>query len=383
MLAPGPETPLASRKLEIWTNAEREAPHRRQWRARADFFHEEDNAYLRFLIAPALRVLEIGCGTGDTLAMLQPSFGVGIDFSKKMIEEAKRVNPHLDLRVGDAEDPNFMASLPGPFDVIMIVDTLGVVEDIQALFETLHPLCTGQTRLVITYYSHLWQPLLRLVENVGWRMPQPAQNVVSSADLCALTELGGSEPVKSELRLLSPLRLLGIGRLINRYFGPLPIIRSLCLRHYLVARSTRTKPEEVRSASVIVPARNEAGNIEPAVTRIPSFCDDIEIIFVEGHSEDETTGCCPVFVIVPPKRVPALDLQGFLDNQRRCQPHQFGPPARRRHTFLNKIGKRLAGSHRPVYSLRHGVSPCWHWRQPPPVLCILAKMHPTRIYQQP
>jgi glycosyltransferase involved in cell wall biosynthesis len=54
-----------------------------------------------------------------------------------------------------------------------------------------------------------------------------------------------------------------------------------------VCRSLR-KDANVHSASVIVPARNERGNIEPAVIRTPQFTDDLEIIFVEGHSQDGT-----------------------------------------------------------------------------------------------
>ncbi len=40
--------------------------------------------------------------------------------------------------------------------------------------------------------------------------------------------------------------------------------------------------------SVIIPARNEAGNIEAAVQRTPELGLGTEIIFVEGHSKDET-----------------------------------------------------------------------------------------------
>jgi SAM-dependent methyltransferase len=287
---PGPHVAAAlnSRKFKVWENAEREAENRRHWRKKAAFFHLEDNSYLRFLIPAGLRVLEIGCGTGDTLAALQPSFGVGIDFSAQMISEAKRAHPELHLRVGDVEDIDFINSLPGPFDVIVIVDTLGVIEDIQALLEKLHPLCAGHTRLVIAYYSHVWEPLLRMAEVLGWRMRQPTANVISPADMRALAELAGFDVVKSEQRLLSPFRLLGIGRIINRFLSPLPIIRHFCLRHYLVARSTRMIGADFRSASIVIPARNEAGNVEDAVRRIPAFCDDIEIIFVEGHSRDGT-----------------------------------------------------------------------------------------------
>jgi len=42
------------------------------------------------------------------------------------------------------------------------------------------------------------------------------------------------------------------------------------------------------SVSVIVPARNEAGNIENAVLRLPVMGPDDELIFVEGNSSDNT-----------------------------------------------------------------------------------------------
>jgi hypothetical protein len=162
------------------------------------------------------------------------------------------------------------------------------LEDCQATLQGLHRLCTRETRLVIVYYSHLWDPLLTLAEWAGLRMPQPPQNVLSPADVRALADLGDIEIVKSEIRLLSPLRLLGLGRFLNRFLSVLPIFRQLSLRHYSVCRSLRQRHDDVRSASVIIPARNERGNVEAAITRMPKFCDDLEIIFVEGHSRDQT-----------------------------------------------------------------------------------------------
>jgi glycosyltransferase involved in cell wall biosynthesis len=38
----------------------------------------------------------------------------------------------------------------------------------------------------------------------------------------------------------------------------------------------------------LIPCRNERGNVEAAVLRLPRFCDDIEILFVEGGSRDGT-----------------------------------------------------------------------------------------------
>ncbi|MGJ4952525.1 glycosyltransferase [Bradyrhizobium sp. HKCCYLS20291] len=280
--------PLSPRKAAILDHADRFAAERAGWRDKAAFFHGEDECYLRFLIPPGSRVLEIGCGLGDTLASLQPSYGVGIDFSEAQIAIARTRHPNLTFISGDAEDAATLSAVNGPFDVILVLDTIGSLDDCQQFIEQLHPLCTRETRLVIGYFSHLWYPLLKAAEAMGLRMPQPEQNVLSPADLRNLAVLADFDPVKSEQRVLSPLRLAGIGRFANRFLSVLPGLRALSLRHYLVSRSMRCVSDDVRSATVVVPARNERGNIEPAVQRIAAFCSDIEIIFIEGHSKDGT-----------------------------------------------------------------------------------------------
>ncbi|WP_316204050.1 bifunctional class I SAM-dependent methyltransferase/glycosyltransferase family 2 protein [Bradyrhizobium sp. SZCCHNS3051] len=279
---------LSPRKAAILDHANDFADARAGWRDKAAFFHSEDECYLRFLIPPGSRVLEIGCGLGDTLASLAPSYGVGIDFSEKQIKIARSRHPELTFILGDAEDPATLAAATGPFDVILVLDTIGSLDDCQQFIEQLHPLCTRETRLVIGYFSHLWYPLLKAAEALGLRMPQPEQNVLSPADLRSLAHLADFDPVKSEQRVLSPLRLYGFGRFANRFLSVLPGLRALALRHYLVSRSLRCVSDDVRSATVVIPARNERGNIEPAVRRIAAFCNDVEIIFVEGHSQDGT-----------------------------------------------------------------------------------------------
>jgi SAM-dependent methyltransferase len=280
--------PLSSRKQEIRRLQNEMAPQRAHWVQRAAFFHEEDLIYLKFLIPEGVRVLELGCGTGHLLASLNPAFGVGVDFSPEMIKEARKAYPDLTFLTGDIEDETFVRSLEGPFDVILIADTLGAIDDCQKLFEILQGLCTRETRLIIAYFSHLWYPALKLAEVLGIRMRQPPQNALAPADVKNLAMLADFNLVKSEQRLLVPFHLLGLGRLVNRFISPLPIIGNLCLRHYTVCRSLRHLGNEVKSASVVIPARNERGNIEAAVKRMPCFTEDIEIVFVEGHSKDGT-----------------------------------------------------------------------------------------------
>jgi glycosyltransferase involved in cell wall biosynthesis len=42
------------------------------------------------------------------------------------------------------------------------------------------------------------------------------------------------------------------------------------------------------SLTIVIPCRNERGNIEPALQRLPQLPAPVEVIFVEGHSSDGT-----------------------------------------------------------------------------------------------
>ncbi len=285
MTAPAALTP---RKARIREAADQLAPSRRAWREKNAFFHEEDLRYLRFLIPEGRRVLEIGCGAGDLLAALKPSRGVGVDISGKMVALAREAYPDLEFVEGDAEDAATFDGIEGPFDAILVVDTIGQMDDVQAFLSKLHRLCDRDTRIIIGYFSHLWQPVLKVAEAAGLKNRTTDVNVLSVADVKGLAELADLEPIKSEYRLLSPARLLGLGRLVNRFVAPFPVIRNLSLRHYTVCRSLPRKDPGYRSATVVVPARNERGNIEAAITRTPRFTEDLEYIFVEGHSKDGT-----------------------------------------------------------------------------------------------
>ncbi len=286
--APAPRTEVSSRKAAIRDWADRAAAERKKWIRRNAYYYAEDRRYMRFLVPEGLAVLDLGCGPGGLLAELRPARGVGVDFSERMIELARELHPELEFHVGDIEDPGTLASIGGPFDVIVLSDTIGSLDDCQAALEALHPLCTRDTRVVVAYYSHFWEPILKLGEMVGLKTRQMPQNRLSSSDIAAILELADFQIVKREWRQLAPRRLLGLGPLINRFVGTLPVVRYLCLRNYVVARPAREMALGRVSASVVVPCRNEKGNIEAAVRRLPRLADDMEIIFVEGHSEDGT-----------------------------------------------------------------------------------------------
>jgi SAM-dependent methyltransferase len=282
---------LSSRKDAIYKLSELYAYQRENWIERNKYFHDEDARYMRHLISEELHVLDLGCGTGQLLSAIKPKRGVGIDFSPRMIEVARRLRPSLEFIVGDIEDPSVLSEIEGPFDVIFLSDTIGALDDCQTTLFRLRHLCTPETRLVISYFSRHWRPLLAAARTIGLQMPSKEQNWLSPQDIGNLLHLANFEVVKREWRQLVPRRFFGVELLINRIVAPLPIIRRACLRNYIVARSIHDFTyESIKSlsATVVVPCRNEEGNIAALVERIPKFCEDLEIIFVEGHSKDNS-----------------------------------------------------------------------------------------------
>lgn len=282
----------SDRKTVIREAADKIAPERDKWIARNAFYYQQDRDYMRFLVPEGLRILDLGCGTGDLLASLKPARGVGVDFSERMVEIAKEKYPELDFINADIEDPGFVKKLDGPYDIIVLSDTVGLLEDCEASLAFLHEVSTPDTRLVVSYYSPYWEPILRIGDKLGLRMPQPEVNYLSTADIANLLHLADFEAIKVEWRQLIPKRLLGLGGLINRFIGTLPLLRRLCLKTYVVARPIRDAEKPGLSASVVIPCRNEKGNIEPAIQRLDRFAEDMEVIYVEGHSSDGTLDEC-------------------------------------------------------------------------------------------
>jgi hypothetical protein len=217
---------------------------------------------MRFLIPPGKRVLELGCGRGDRLAALEPSYSVGVNFGAKTIAKANELHPDLHFVLGDVQDPATLAPIEGPFDYIVIADTIGMFEDIDGTLRPVHHLCAPSTRIIISYYSHLWEPILKLAELLHLRSKQPKINYIATADFLNLMDLAGFEVISQEQRQLIPRRWLGLGPFVNRFIAPLPGIRLLCLRTYIVGRPVRKFPDRKFSASIVIPCRNEKGNIE-------------------------------------------------------------------------------------------------------------------------
>jgi len=241
--------------------------------------------YYGFLVPPGLSVLEMGCGLGDLLAAVRPARGVGVDFSPAMIALARERHSELEFHVADAAE----FATAEKFDYILLSDLVNDLPDVQAVLERLQAVAHPRTRLVLNFFNNLWRPVLHTGEKLGVKAPTLLQNWLSADDTRNLLHLAGWEVIKTDTRILWPVRTPPLDWLLNRWLAPLA--PHFCLTVTLVARP---KPQPAARpqyrCSVVIPARNEAGNIEDAVRRTPEMGLGTEIIFIEGHSKDDTWG---------------------------------------------------------------------------------------------
>ena len=265
------------------------ANEREKWRRRGAYYHKELENYLRFLIPPSSSILEIGCSTGDLLAALNPGRGLGIDISPEMVKIARKKFSHLQFETGDIE----ALQVEEKFDYVVIVETIGHVDDIQLTFKGLHKVCKPDTRLIIIYYNYLWEPVLKFTEAIGLRMKHLLEHWLPIEDISNLLELNDFEVIKKGYRFLLPIYIPVISYFFNKFLAKMPFFWKLSLIEVIIARPLeKRKLIEEATCSVIIPCRNEKGNIEQAVIRTPDMGKHTEIIFVEGHSQDGTFEEC-------------------------------------------------------------------------------------------
>ncbi|MQA30632.1 MAG: glycosyltransferase [Luteitalea sp.] len=264
-------------------------------------YHRRLEHVYRFLVAPGLRVLELGCSDGDLLASIEPSVGVGVDFSPRMLARARSRHPHLQFVEADAHD---LSAVSGAFDVIILSDLLHDIWDVQTLLGGLHPLCHRGTRVVMNFYSRLWEAPLTAARRMGLAEPLLKQNWLTMSDVRNLAHLTDFRVIRAWQEVLCPLPAPGLAPLGNKVLVRLPGLRHLALANFMIARPLAAPDPGLAAprVSVIVAARNEAGNVPALFARTPEMGGGTELIFVEGHSSDDTYSVIDAAIAANPHR---------------------------------------------------------------------------------
>src|SRR5438034_7796167 len=266
------------------------AARRETWINRSRYYYELLNRLLRFLVEPQKRVLSVRCDIGNLLAIVGPSKGKGIDICSEIVDIARQLNPSFEFAIAFPDKQEFQQAFKPDekFDYILFNDIGDTVDVLQAL-RNLTPLCQRHTRVLVTTYNHLWEPLVTFAEWSGMKVPRTEQNWLSTADIRNLLKVAGFEALETHRIVLLPKYLPLLSSFLNRFCARLPFLSKLCMTQVVVARMLPPPvlPDEL-AVSVIIPCKNEKGNVEDAVRRIPLLAGRTELIFCDDQSTDGT-----------------------------------------------------------------------------------------------
>jgi hypothetical protein len=258
--------------------------HRNAWIRSNGYFYDRLKRLLGFVVEPQKRVLEVRCQTGHFLASVKPSYGVGVEISDAMVQCAREQFPGLKFVKSDPED----LKLDERFDYVIFNHIFDTVDILRAL-ERIREHCHADTQVIVINYNQLWQPILELATKLRLRSRFVEPNWVSENDIRGFLKLAGFRPVRKHRLILFPKWLPGLSSLLNDVLARAPGVRRLCLMQIMVAKpfSGPKNPDDV-SVSVVVPCRNEEGNVQAVAERIPHMGGHTEIIFCDDNSTDGT-----------------------------------------------------------------------------------------------
>ena len=170
---------------------------------------------------------------------------------------------------------------------VMMVGTINHDYDIQALFAKLRSRMARTSRVVIVAFNPYLNWLYAFALKLGLKSGVMPTTFITWTDLDNICRLAGFERVRARPCVYFPWKLLGLGALINKLMPAVPVIRSFSFTSVIVVRPVMPESGPA-SISVVIPARNEKGNIAAALERLPDLGGPVEVIFVEGHSSDGT-----------------------------------------------------------------------------------------------
>ena len=182
------------------------------------------------------------------------------------------------------------------------------VDDVYSALDGVAKMWDAETRLINVSYNRLWRPFVKGSRRLSRTKGVP-ENWIPPDEIENQLEQTGFEIVERRTAVILPVPIPIVGGLINRWLAPLPIFRLFCVYNIVVARPQKMSRPSDPSVSVVIAARNEEGNIEPLVDRIPQLASRQEIIFVEGGSSDGTWGA--IQQVIANNRSPFTKIKAF------------------------------------------------------------------------
>lgn len=256
-----------------------------KWKTKNKYYYQNIKTFIDRIVRPGSKILEVGCGTGEVLASLNPSYGVGIDISPEMVKLAKQKFPQHTFIASPIE--KFESE--EKFDYIIMVDVVDHVYDMMDVFDSIYKLCHPGTRIVLTTINPWWEPILHFMEKLGAKMPEGPHNFIEKRNIAKMLSFQNFSINYSGYLLLFPKKIPVLSFLANTLGTRIWGLNKFSSVQYMVIQPGPPNTTDLGyGCSVIVPCYNEEGNVQELIRRVPKMGRQTELIIVNDGSKDQT-----------------------------------------------------------------------------------------------
>lgn len=227
-------TEYLEKRQQYWENVQN------RWgdkKTTGSFYQKKLQRYYRFFIPENQKVLELGCGTGDLLISLKPSYGVGIDFSRIAITKAsEKASEHTFFICESVENIMEIIDTEICFDYVIFSDLINDLWDVQDVLEQIRPYCRRNTRIILNFYSRLWQLPLSFGQKIGQAKPLLQQNWFTTQDVVNILHISGFDTLKRTSEFIFPFNIPLIEQIFNRFLARIYPFKLFDLVNIIIAR---------------------------------------------------------------------------------------------------------------------------------------------------
>lgn len=222
------------------------------------------------------------------LKELRKITGVAIPEDSKIIYGPSHAKEFVDSHL-----PSYSTALNDPSNKdtkvpthVMMLSLTDEMEDIYNELINVRNCLSPSARICVVTMNRMWSGIRNRV--YGLARGSRINNWIPPSEISNLFEQTGFEIVQQRSAVIIPFQIPFLSRVANRWLSQMPILRHFSVFNIVTVRPKLREITSDPKVSIIVAARNEAGNIQSLIDRLPSLSSSQELIFVEGGSDDST-----------------------------------------------------------------------------------------------
>jgi len=209
-----------------------------------------------------------------------------ISSKNRSISKFENVTEEL-LLVDDNNLIKTLNSIQGSFDLVVITDLFELTDDIYSVFKSIANVLNPDGKLLINSVNPKWNAVLKIFEKLKLKTASQDRAYIHPKKIINIAKSDGYELNQYYSRQLFPFRIFGLGKIVNKILEVILLPFNVGIKNYMVFGSYKIE-NQIKSKSIIIPAKNEEKNLIPLIKRIPHFNEEYELVVVYGDSKDKT-----------------------------------------------------------------------------------------------